>query len=248
MKPKFIALISLMILLGGSGFLYFNAMRDRDRDRENAQHEDDVTPQPGEIEEAEEETESEPEEDGLKTVEPETQVILSIDDFEFTSLPAPEGYIGSITPLGWLGASTRTSPDVAHPLANERHHIIFNGNFTEGIPIFAPGSGFIEWASVSPSHEWGFTIAVNETLSYYLDHIGYLNSTLSDRLMQLGFYAPNQIYVNRRIRIDAGQVIGFTNTSNFFDWGVIDEGVVDGIANRSHYTWMRHMHGVSAYG
>lgn len=248
MKRRFMVIISLIILLGASGFLYFKAMRDRDQDRDYAQHEDDVTPQPGEIEEAEEETESESEEDGLKTGEPQTEVKLSIDDFEFTVLPTPEGYIGSITPLGWLGASTRTSPDVAHPLANERHHIIFNGNFTKGIPIYAPGSGFIEWASVSPSREWGFTIIVNETLSYYLDHIGYLNSTLLDWLMQLGFYSPNQIYVNKRIRIDAGQVIGFTNTTNFFDWGVVDEGAVDGIANRSHYTWKRHLHGASAYG
>ena len=261
MKPKFIVFISLMILLGASGFLYFKAMRDRDQDRDYMQHEDDVTPQPGEIEEAEEETEPEPEEgeeveeetepqpeeDDITPEEPETQTKLSIDNFEFTALPTLEGYVASITPLGWLGASTRTSPDVAHPLANERHHIFFYSNFTEGIPIFAPGSGFIEWASISPSREWGFTIIVNDTLSYYLDHIGYLNSTLLDRLMQIDFYVPDQIYVNKRIRINAGQVIGFTNTTGFFDWGVVDEGVVDGIANRSHYTWKRHMHGVSAY-
>jgi hypothetical protein len=246
-KPRYIVVISLMILLGASGLLYFKAMRDRDQDRDYPQHEDDETPQ-REIEDAGEETEPQPGGDEATQEEPGTQIKFSIDDFEFTALPTPEGYIGSITPLGWLGASTRASPDVAHPLANERHHIIFNGNFTEGIPIFAPGSGFIEWASISPSREWGFTIVVNETLSYYLDHIGYLNSTLSDRLMQLDFHAPNQIYVNKRIRIDAGQVIGFTNTTNFFDWGTVDEGVVDGIANRSHYTWKRHVHGVSAYG
>jgi hypothetical protein len=260
-KPKLVALISLTILLGASGFLYFKATRDRDQDLDHAQHEDDVELQPGEIEEAEEETEPEPgedeeaeeetepqpEEDDGTPEEPETQIKLSIDNFEFTALPTLEGYVASITPLGWLGASTRTSPDIAHPLADERHHVFFHGNFTEGIPIFAPGSGFIEWASISPSREWGFTIIVNETLSYYLDHVGYLNSTLLDRLMQLGFYSPDQIYVNKRIRIDAGQMIGYTNKTGYFDWGVVDEGVVDGIANRSHYTWMRHMHGVSAY-
>ncbi len=125
--------------------------------------------------------------------------------------------------------------------------MFFHDNFTEGIPIYAPGSGFIEWASISPSREWGFTIIVNETLSYYMDHIGYLNSTLHEQLMEIGFYVPDQIYVSRGVRIDAGQVIGYTNATGYFDWGVVDEGIIDGIANRSHYSWKRHMHGVSAY-
>jgi hypothetical protein len=171
----------------------------------------------------------------------------SIIEYEFTALPVSEEFIGAITPLGWLGASTRSNPDLAHPLANERHHIFFNENFTEGIDIYAPGSGLIEWASISPSLEWGFTIYIDDNLSYNLDHIGYLNSTLLDQLLQLDFYVPGQIYVNKKIRINAGQVIGFTNTTDFFDWGIVDAGIVNGIANRSHYTWKRHIYGVSAY-
>lgn len=285
MKQKFAALILLTMIVGASGFLYLESMRERDRDLANTQHEDDESqpkeieqveesePQPGEESESEasesqaeeieqtEESESQPEEDketeegaepqpeedDVAPEEPGAQNIYSIDDFEFTTLPAPEEYIAFVSPLGWLGASTRTSPDIAHPLADERHHVFFHSNFTEGIPIYAPGSGFIEWASISPSREWGFTIIVNETLSYYMDHIGYLNSTLQDQLMEIGFYVPDQIYVARRVRVDAGQVIGYSNATGYFDWGIVDEGVVDGIANRSHYSWKRHMHGVSAY-
>jgi hypothetical protein len=272
-KPRFIVLTLLILIIGASGFLYLESIREHDQDLADSPDEDDLgsqhgeiekvetpEPQPGEEREAEEESgphsgedeeaeeaEPQPEEDDVTPEEPEAQTALYIDNFEFTQLPAPEEYIASITPLGWLGASMRTSPDVAHPLADERHHVFFHSNFTEGIPIFAPSSGFIEWASVSPSNEWGFTIIVNETLSYYLDHIGYLNSTLLDQLMQIDFYVPNQIYVNRGIRVEAGQVIGYTNTTQYFDWGIVDKSVVDGIANQSHYTWERYIHGVSAY-
>ncbi len=224
------------MIVGASGFLYLKTMQERDLDLDITQHENNES-QPQEVEE----DEIAPEE------ELGAQNTLSIDDFEFTTLPAPEKYIAFITPIGWLGASTRERPDIAHPLADERHHVFFHENFTAGIPIYAPGSGFIEWASISASREWGFTIIVNETLSYYMDHIGYLNSTLQDQLMDIGFYVPDQIYVAGKLRVDAGQVVGYTNTTGYFDWGVIDEGVVDGIANRSHYSWKRHMHGVSAY-
>ncbi|UCD45609.1 MAG: hypothetical protein JSV27_03740 [Candidatus Bathyarchaeota archaeon] len=108
-----------------------------------------------------------------------------IIDFEYTVLPAPEEYVGSITPLGWLGASVRERPDMPHPLANKRHHIFFNDGFTSGIEIYAPGPGYVEWASISPLNEWGFTIIVDEDLSYYLDHIGYLNSTLEGQIREL---------------------------------------------------------------
>jgi hypothetical protein len=180
--------------------------------------------------------------DGLPTI---------IVDFEYTVLPAPEEYVGSITPLGWLGASVREHPDVPHPLANERHHIFFNDGFTSGIEIYAPGPGYVEWASISPLNEWGFTIIVDEDLSYYLDHIGYLNSTLEGQIRELGPYDegdPTKFYVNRRIKVNAGQVIGYTNNTHFFDWGTVDRSVIDGISNRSHYSWERHIYGVSAYG
>jgi hypothetical protein len=244
----------LIIILGASVLLYLKTTRERDLDLDYTQkNEDGTKPEIEERVKSEEETErarasSQLEEESEVPVEPDTHKKLFIDDFEFTALPTLEEYIGSITPLGWLGASTRESPDFAHPLGNERHHIFFNGDFTKGIPIFAPGSGFIEWASISSYGEWGFTVIVNETLSYYLDHIGYLNSTLLDQLTELDFYVPNQIYVNQKIRLHAGQVVGYTNTTHFFDWGVVDKGVLNGIIDRSHYTWRRHMFGVSAYG
>jgi hypothetical protein len=260
-KPKFIVPLFLIIILGASGLIYLKRIRERDPDLDYTQIEGEVNPETEELveyEETEPQTEgdvgvveeapSQLEEGDEVPEEPDPHKKLSIDDFEFTALPTLDEYVGSITPLGWLGASTRESPDFAHPLGNERHHIFFNGDFREGIPIFAPGSGFIEWASISSYGEWGFTVVVNETLSYYLDHIGYLNSTLLDQLMELDFYVPNQIYVNREIRLHAGQVVGYTNTTHFFDWGVVDEGVVDGIADRSHYIWRRHMYGVPAYG
>jgi len=172
-KQKFAALILLTMIVGASGFLYLESMRERDRDLANTQHEDDESqpkeieqveesePQPGEESESEasesqaeeieqaEESESQPEEDketeegaepkpeedDVAPEEPGAQNIYSIDDFEFTTLPAPEEYIAFVSPLGWLGASTRTSPDIAHPLADERHHVFFHSNFTEGIPI-----------------------------------------------------------------------------------------------------------------
>jgi hypothetical protein len=260
-KPKFIVPLFLIIILGASGLIYLKTIRERDPDLDYTQNEDVANLETEEMVESEEtgpqteedvgvveEAPSQLEEEGEVPGESDTHKKLSIDDFEFTALPTLEEYIGSITPLGWLGASTRENPDFAHPLGNERHHIFFNGDFTEGIPIFAPGSGFIEWASISSYGEWGFTVIVNETLSYYLDHIGYVNSTLLDQLTDLDFYVPNQIYVNRELKLHAGQVVGYTNTTHFFDWGVVDEGVVDGIADRSHYTWRRHMYGVSAYG
>jgi len=246
-KPKFIVSLFLIIILGASGLLYLKTIRERDPDLGYTQNEDEANPETEELVESEEEAPPQLEEEDEVPDEPDAYTKLSIDDFEFTVLPTLQGYVSSISPLGWLGASTRTSPDLPHPLADERHHVFFHSNFTEGIPIYAPGSGFIEWASISPSREWGFTIIVNETLSYYMDHIGYLNATLLDRLMEIDFYVPDQIYVNRGIRVNAGQVIGYTNTTGYFDWGVVDEGVVDGIANRSHYTWKRHVHGVSAY-
>jgi len=171
-------------------------------------------------------------------------------EYEFTAFPTSEEYIGSITPLGWLGASTRSKPDLAHPLANERHHIFFNEKFSKGIEIYAPGSGSIEWASISPSLEWGFTIIVNDTHSYYLDHIGYLNSTLKKQIMQIqDFSKEGQInaYINGKVKVSAGQVIGYTNTTKFFDWGIVDESKINGISNRGHYVWKRHLYGVSAY-
>jgi cytoskeletal protein RodZ len=88
-KPRLVALISLMILLGASGFLYFKATRDRDQDRDYAQHEDDVTPQPGEIEEAEEETEPEPGEDEevIEETEPQPE---EDEEAEEKTEPPPE--------------------------------------------------------------------------------------------------------------------------------------------------------------
>jgi len=169
---------------------------------------------------------------------------------EFTVLPAPEEFVGAVTPLGWLGASTRLNPDRAHPLANERHHIFFNENFTKGIAIYAPASGLIEWASISPSLEWGFTIHMDENLSYYLDHIGYLNSTLKDQIERIQDFdesQPTNAYIDGKVRVSAGQVIGYTNTTRFFDWGIVDETKINGIVNRSHYVWKRHMYGVSAH-
>ena len=247
MRRGYVAAVLLIVLVGFVGFRYYRGMLVRDEGVDDEGHIDDVEPRPGVVEEegGEEETQHAEEE---TTPEGQGPQVVSIEGFEFTALPTLEEYVGSITPLGWLGASTRESPDFAHPLGNERHHVFFNGDFREGIPIFAPGSGFIEWASISSYGEWGFTVVVNGTLSYYLDHIGYLNSTLLDMLMELDFYVPNQIYVNREIRLHAGQVVGYTNTTDFFDWGVVDEGVVDGIADRSHYTWRRHVYGVSAYG
>jgi hypothetical protein len=265
LRRGFVATVLLVVAVLLLGFQFYRGALVWDEGVDEEQHFEDAGPQPEEAEgdEGEEEpgAEQEPgtehqEEDETPAGEPEeeegqpepSQTAPYIEGFEFTALPTLGEYIGSITPLGWLGASTRERPDIPHPLSNERHHIFFNDGFTEGIPIFAPGSGLIEWASVSPLGEWGFTVVVNETLSFYLDHIGYLNATLLGQLMELDFYVPNQIYVNRGIRVYAGQVVGYTNTTDFFDWGVVDEGVVDGIANRSHYTWRRHMHGVSAYG
>ena len=248
MRRGYVAAVLMIVLVGFLGFRFYRGTLVRDEGVDDEGHLDEVEPQPGVVEEEGGEEEHQYVAEEETTSEESGPQVHSLEGFEFTALPTLEEYIGSITPLGWLGASTRESVDLAHPLGNERHHVFFNGDFREGIPIFAPGSGFIEWASVSSYGEWGFTVVVNGTLSYYMDHIGYLNSTLLDMLMEFDFYVPNQIYVSQRIRLHAGQVVGYTNTTDFFDWGVVDEGVVDGIADRSHYTWRRHVYGVSAYG
>jgi len=64
-----------------------------------------INSQLGGIEQTEEETEPQHEEDNVTPREPETHTRFSIDDYEFTALPAPEEYVASITPLGWLGSS-----------------------------------------------------------------------------------------------------------------------------------------------
>lgn len=171
-------------------------------------------------------------------------------DFEYTVLPASEEYIGAISPLGWLGASTRSRPDLAHPLGDERHHVFFNERFSGGIEIRAPGSGYIEWASMSHLNEWGFTIHVDDRLSYYMDHIGCLNSTLKNQLMEIHDFnesGPVNAYINRRVKVNAGQVVGYSNTTKYFDWGTVDKSRINGISNRSHYTWDRHVYGAPAY-
>ena len=170
--------------------------------------------------------------------------------FEYTVLPTSEEYIGAITPLGWIGASTRSRPDLAHPLGDERHHVFFNERFSEGIEIRAPCSGYVEWTSLSHLHEWGFTIHVDEMRSYYMDHIGYLNSTLKSQLTEIHDFdesGPVNAYINRRVKVKAGQVIGYSNTTRYFDWGTVDKSRIDGISNRSHYTWERQVYGVPAY-
>ena len=144
MKPKFIVPLFLIIILGASGLLYLKTTRERDQNLDYTQNEDEANPETEERVESEEETEPQTEEnievEDEAPEEPDNHKKLFIDDFEFMALPTLEEYIGSITPLGWLGVSTRTSPDIPHPLADERHHVFFNSNFTEGIPIYAPGS------------------------------------------------------------------------------------------------------------
>ncbi len=98
-KQKFVALILLMMIVGASGFLYLESMRERDRDLAITEHEDDES-QPEDIEqveesepqpeEAEEDAESQPEEDDVAPEEElGDQNTRSIDDFEFTARPAP---------------------------------------------------------------------------------------------------------------------------------------------------------------